>query len=110
MSEVRVEELVKLSLAHTDRKLKLIPEPTMEEALEQFVDKQQPQAIGDAVNDYLDQVQDRLRRDKACDGAAIIEEQTAREADQVREAASKAAGCTSRGWIQTSFRTRVQSW
>ena len=50
MSEVRVEELVKLSLAHTDRKLKLIPEPTMEEALEQFVDKQQPQAIGDAVN------------------------------------------------------------
>jgi len=57
LADVNIEDLVTENLVNNDKKLELLDEKTMSEALEQFVDKKNVRAITEAAGEILEQNQ-----------------------------------------------------
>jgi len=83
LADVNIEDLVTENLVNNEKKLELLDEKTMKEALEQFVDKKEPKAIAERTEKLLQQNQKilmkRSKKDQEDGGAAIDNPNAVRE-------------------------------
>jgi len=65
LNNAAVEDLIVKVLAQSENKLKILPEPSMNLALEQFVVKHENSAIGDQVETELRKIRAMLKKEKS---------------------------------------------
>jgi double-strand break repair protein MRE11 len=69
INKIRIEDLIEETLGSSTKKLSLFPIGEITQALEDFVDKMNPNAITDVVQDLLDNAQKKLVADAYLDGS-----------------------------------------
>eukprot|EP00752_Nemacystus_decipiens_P013425 g11888.t1 len=84
LADLRVEDLVMENLETADKKLSLLLEPKLKMALEDFVYKQDTQAIKDLVKDTLEATQKALMAKKAARNAAMIDDAVSKRSENER--------------------------
>ncbi|CAM9719316.1 unnamed protein product [Ectocarpus sp. 4 AP-2014] len=84
LADIRVEDLVTENLENADKKLTLLVEPKLKMALEDYVYKQDAQAVPDMVKEALEGTQKALRKERSAGTAAMIDDAISKRNEKER--------------------------
>ncbi|CAB1100076.1 unnamed protein product [Ectocarpus sp. CCAP 1310/34] len=84
LADIRVEDLVTENLENADKKLSLLVEPKLKMALEDYVYKQDAQAVPDMVKEALEGTQKALRKERSAGTVGMIDDAISKRNEKER--------------------------